>query len=94
MERFPVPWRIAVAPDCFYMLRRGVPHITVPAILRVFQGYFSHEAVTVSFGKDGGCGNAGVGGVSVHYGLEILEAIALEGTESVAVYEEEIRCRA
>ena len=91
MKAFPVPWRIAVAPDCFYMLCRGVAHIAVPAILRVLLGYFSHEIVTVCFGKDACRSNAGICGVSVNHGLEILEAVAAERAEFIAVNEEEIR---
>ena len=75
------------------MLCRRISHITVPAVLRILLGYFSHEIVTVCFGKDACRSNAGICGVSVNHGLEILEAVAAERAEFIAVNEEEIRLR-
>ena len=93
MERLAVPRGVAVAAYGLYVLRRGVAHVAVPAVFGVIGSDGAHEFIPVSLCQNRSGGNAGIGGISMHYGPEVLEAVPVKRPELVAVDEQEFRRR-
>ena len=82
-----MPGGKAVLFDCFDVLPGRVAHIAVPAVVGELFRELDHLVVAVGFCEHGCGGNAGVGGVSVHYGREW---VAVEGPETVPVDKKEL----
>ena len=91
VEAFAVPGGVAVEADGLDVFGGGVAHVAVPAVLGVAGGKAAHELVAVGFGEYRGSGDGGVGGVAVNNCGVIVETVALEGAELVAVDKQEFR---
>ena len=79
---------VAQTLDCVDMLRSGIACVVLPAVSGILARKLRHTLVTVGFGQNRRGGNACISSIAMH---NRSISVAVEGRESVAVDQQEIR---